>query len=211
MKKIGIFGGTFDPIHRLHLRISTIAKNALQLDQMIFVPTGNPPHKDNEQVTDFFHRYNMVRLALKDLDGFVVSDVENQNRLNKSYTSDTLDYFSTRYPEDQLYFVVGSDSLFDIENWKNPQNIFDKAILVVFYRPGKFSREELHSQVRYLTKKYEAKILEISIFAEDLSSTEIRKDYSDGDLSNSDVIDPNVRMYIEEHQLYGSRNFRKDQ
>ena len=211
MKKIGIFGGTFDPIHRLHLGISTIAKNALQLDQMIFVPTGNPPHKDNERVTDFFHRYNMVRLALKDLDGFVVSDVENKNRLNKSYTSDTLDYFSTRYPEDQLYFVVGSDSLFDIENWKNPQNIFDKAILVVFYRPGKFSREELHSQVRYLTKKYEAKILEISIFAEDLSSTEIRKDYSDGDLSNSDVIDPSVRMYIEEHQLYGSRNFRKDQ
>ncbi len=183
-------------------------KNELDLDQMIIVPTGNPPHKNNNQVTDFAHRFNMVQLAVEKFDGFSVSDVENQNSLNKSYTSDTLDYFSKEYPKDQLYFVVGSDSLFDIENWKNPQNIFDKAIFVVFYRPGRFSREDLDAQVEYLTNKYSAHILQIKVFAEDVSSTDIRQDYSDGDLDNSDVITAEVRKYIEEHQLYGSKNPR---
>lgn len=208
MKKIGIFGGTFDPFHKLHWRISSAAKEILELNQMIIVPTGNPPHKDNNQVTEFTHRYNMVRLAVKNCEGFVVSDVENRNTLNKSYTSDTLDYFSNQFPQDELYFIVGSDSLFDIENWKNPQNIFDKAKIVVFYRPGKFTREDLERQIDYLMQKYNATIIQIRVFAENLSSTGIRQDYSDGDLNHTDAINPEVKKYIEEHHLYGTGNSR---
>lgn len=201
MKKIGIFGGTFDPIHRLHLRIALAAKERLALDRMILVPTGNPPHKNNEEVTAFVHRKNMTALAVQSLEGFEVSDIENEMDLRKSYTSDTLDAFAERYPRDRLYFIVGSDSLFDIENWKNPANIFEKAVLVVFHRPNISTRQELAQKMNELRKKYQATIIWIEIFAEDLSSTDIRIDLQDGVLSTNSI-SPSVAEYIKEHKLY---------
>ncbi|MDO4710419.1 MAG: nicotinate-nucleotide adenylyltransferase [Peptostreptococcaceae bacterium] len=201
MKKIGIFGGTFDPFHRLHLRIALSAKNTLGLDRLIVVPTGNPPHKNNKSISSFDHRMNMVKLSIKGLNGFSVSDIENQSRMRKSYTSDTLDYFSDRYPGDRLFFIVGSDSLFDIENWKDPPNIFRKAEIVVFFRPNISTKEELADQIRYLSQKYDANITQIEIFAEDISSTDIRSDLRDGILS-SDSIHPDVKNYIKDHRLY---------
>lgn len=201
MKKIGIFGGTFDPIHRLHLRIALAAKERLVLDRMILVPTGNPPHKNNEEVTAFVHRKNMTALAVQSLEGFEVSDIENEMDLRKSYTSDTLDAFAERYPRDRLYFIVGSDSLFDIENWKNPANIFEKAVLVVFHRPNISTRQELAQKMNELRKKYQATIIWIEIFAEDLSSTDIRIDLQDGVLSTNSI-SPSVAEYIKEHKLY---------
>lgn len=201
MKKIGIFGGTFDPIHRLHLRIALAAKERLVLDRMILVPTGNPPHKNNEEVTAFVHRKNMTALAVQSLEGFEVSDIENEMDLRKSYTSDTLDAFAERYPRDRLYFIVGSDSLFDIENWKNPANIFEKAVLVVFHRPNISTRQELAQKMNELRKKYQATIIWIEIFVEDLSSTDIRIDLQDGVLSTNSI-SPSVAEYIKEHKLY---------
>ena len=90
MQKIGIFGGTFDPIHNVHLEIAVAAKKFLHLDRIILVPTGNPPHKDKSKVTSFSDRFNMVRLAIEDLEGFYVSNIENKSSLKKSYTSDGL-------------------------------------------------------------------------------------------------------------------------
>lgn len=201
MKKIGIFGGTFDPIHRLHLRIATAAKNTLSLDEIILVPTGNPPHKNNDRVSAFHHRKKMAELAVDELEGFSVSDIENRSNLRKSYTSDTLDEFAKIYLDDRLYFIVGSDSIFDIENWKDPQNIFNKAVIVVFHRPNVSTKKQLHEQMNYLRGKYQASIILIEIFAEDLSSTDIRIDLQDGVLSTNSI-SPSVAEYIKEHKLY---------
>ncbi len=201
MKKIGIFGGTFDPIHRLHLRIAMAAKNTLSLDEIILVPTGNPPHKNNDLVSAFHHRKKMAELAVDELEGFSVSDIENKSNLRKSYTSDTLDEFAKIYPDDRLYFIVGSDSLFDIENWKDPQNIFNKAAMVVFHRPNVSTKKQLHEQMNYLRKKYQSTIILIEICAEDLSSTDIRIDLQDGVLPTNSI-SPSVAEYIKEHKLY---------
>lgn len=202
MQKIGIFGGTFDPIHNLHVKIAKAAKDSLELDRVIIVPTGNPPHKDKTKVSSFMDRFNMVRLAIEDLDGFCVSDIENKSKLKKSYTSDTLDAFAMYYQGDRLYFIVGSDSLFDIENWKNPTNIFSKATIVVFFRPGVSTMKEFLGQKTYLEKKYKTKIEFILNLAEDLSSTEIRDDFKKGVLSLEQV-DSKVKKYVEDHKLYG--------
>ena len=201
MQKIGIFGGTFDPIHKLHVKIAKAAKDSLKLDKVIMVPTGNPPHKDKTKVSSFTDRFNMVRLAIEDLDGFCVSDIENKSKLKKSYTSDTLDAFAMHYQGDQLYFIVGSDSLFSMESWKNPDNIFSKATIVVFFRPSVSTMREFLSQKEYLEKKYRTKIEFILNLAEDLSSTEIRDDFKKGILSLEHV-DPKVRKYLEDHKLY---------
>ena len=201
MEKIGIFGGTFDPIHNLHIKIAKTSKEALGLDKIIMVPTGNPPHKDKFKVASFNDRFNMVRLAIEDLDGFCVSDIENKSKLKKSYTSDTLDAFAMHYEADEIYFIVGSDSLFDIESWKNPSNIFSKAKIVVFFRPNVSTMKEFLNQKLYLEKKYNVKIEFISKLAENLSSTEIRDDFKKGRLSIENI-DPKVKEYIEEHRLY---------
>lgn len=201
MSKTGIFGGTFDPIHKLHLRISLSAKSALKLDKIIMVPTGHPPHKDNDKVSSFEHRIKMVELAIQNLQGFSVSDIENQRGMKKSYTSDTLDYFAEKYPQDELFFIVGSDSLFDIENWKNPQNIFNKAEIVVFHRPNISSEAELHRQMDYLRKKYRAKITQIEIASEAISSTDIRSELKGGNLSIHNLPSA-VKQYIKDHKLY---------
>ena len=201
MQKIGIFGGTFDPIHNVHLEIAVAAKKFLHLDRIILVPTGNPPHKDKSKVTSFSDRFNMVRLAIEDLEGFYVSDIENKSSLKKSYTSDTLDAFATLHKNDKLYFIVGSDSLFDMENWKSPKNIFSKAQIAVFYRPNVSTLEAFLAQKEYLEKKYDTKIEFISDLAKDLSSTEIRTDFKNGQLSIQNI-NPKVKRYAEEHKLY---------
>lgn len=201
MRNIGIFGGTFDPIHCVHVEIAMAAKKFLNLDKIILVPTGNPPHKDKAKVTSFADRFNMVRLAIEDLDGFYVSDIENKSKLKKSYTSDTLDAFASLHQSDQLFFIVGSDSLFDMENWKNPSNIFSKAQIAVFYRPNVSTMEEFLAQKRYLEKKYNTEIQFISNLAKDLSSTEIRTDFKKGLLSVENI-NSKVKKYAEEHKLY---------
>lgn len=201
MQKIGIFGGTFDPIHNVHVEIAQAAKQQLNLDKIILVPTGNPPHKDKSKVTSFTDRFNMVHLAIEGLSGFCVSDIENKSKLKKSYTSDTLDAFAEIHKGDELYFIVGSDSLFDIENWKNPSNIFSKATLAVFYRPNVSVLREFLNQKEYLEKKYCTKIEYIPDIAKILSSTEIRDDLKKGILSPNNI-NPRVKKYAEEHNLY---------
>lgn len=201
MRKTGIFGGTFDPIHNMHLSIAKTAMEYLKLDRMILVPTGNPPHKNKSRVTAFSHRFNMVRLAIEDLDRFFVSDIENKTGLKKSYTSDTLDAFHLMNPKDILYFIVGSDSLFDIENWKNPENIFSKARLAVFYRPGFTSFDAFLEKRIQLEDRYNTSIEYISNIEQKLSSSDIRDDLKDGALSAPNIPE-SVRQYAQEHRLY---------
>ncbi|WP_297634037.1 nicotinate-nucleotide adenylyltransferase [uncultured Clostridium sp.] len=171
MKKYGIIGGTFDPIHFAHLYIADEAKYSLGLDKVIFMPNGNPPHKALKEVSEGFLRYEMVCEGIKGLDGFIASDYEIK-RDEPSFTYKTLQAFKEKDVE--LFFITGADCLMDLEEWENIKEIFNNANLVVFKRPG-FTFEDLKEQKKYIEEKYETKIIFLNLKDLDISSTDIRK------------------------------------
>ena len=153
MKKIGILGGTFNPVHSMHIRMAEKSREIMKLDQVIFIPSANPPHKSGFEIESFLHRFNMVEIAIDGIEGFSVSNIENKINHRKSYTVDTLRALKLIYPDDRLYFIVGSDCVFQVESWNNPDDIFMLCELVVFERPDVSTHEELIEKIRYLEKK----------------------------------------------------------
>ena len=133
--RIGLFGGTFDPIHWGHLRSAEEAREAFSLDRVLFIPTADPPHKKRPAISAEA-RARMVRLAIAGHKPFRLSTVELK-RAGKTYTVDTLRYFAARArPEDSYYFIVGFDAFADIESWKDFRAIFGLCNLIVTSRPG---------------------------------------------------------------------------
>ena len=136
MKKYGIFGGSFDPIHYGHLMICEYIKEEMGLDKVIFIPTGNPPHKDLGVSAE--DRYEMVRIAISPNPDFEISDIET-TRVNLSYTVDTIRELKKIYKEEKLYFLIGLDSLFQLKTWKKIGDLSQEIEFVVALRP--FERE----------------------------------------------------------------------
>jgi nicotinate-nucleotide adenylyltransferase len=134
--KIGLFGGTFDPIHWGHLRSAEEVREAFSLDRLLFIPASHPPHKKRRPAATARERLTMVRLAIAKNPGFAISTVELL-RSGKSYSVDTLRYFSQRQrPKDSLYFILGLDAFRDIGSWKDFQEIFSLCHQIVTSRPG---------------------------------------------------------------------------
>ena len=134
MTRIGIFGGTFDPVHDGHLRPAERALAAFGFDDLVWVPAGNPPHKLDEPRTAFAHRFAMLALAVQGDDRSVVSTVEAE-RSGPTYTVDTLGEFRRRHPDARLYFLMGSDSFAQIATWRRWEELLSLASLVVLRRP----------------------------------------------------------------------------
>jgi nicotinate-nucleotide adenylyltransferase len=132
--KIGILGGTFNPIHNAHLRVAETVLDRLALDRIIFIPAANPPHKELADEISFEHRKNMVERAIADNPHFAVSDIEQQ-RGGRSYSVDTLRELRHAFPSDELFFIIGSDSFLAISSWFNIAEIFTLANIVVVERP----------------------------------------------------------------------------
>src|SRR5712692_1998404 len=132
--KIGLFGGTFDPIHWGHLRSAEEVREAFRLDRIIFIPASIPPLKIKAQTTAAADRLKMVRLAIAKNSGFAVSGVE-LSRPGKSYTIDTLHYFAGKRPGDALYFILGMDAFREIGMWKDFQELFPLSHFIVTSRP----------------------------------------------------------------------------
>jgi nicotinate-nucleotide adenylyltransferase len=132
---IGIFGGTFNPIHNAHLRIAEESLDQFGLSTVIFVPAADPPHKPRRRQVSFAHRLAMAHLATQDNPCFSVSGIEGE-RPGKSYSIDTLRAFQERYPDGRLFFVMGSDSFAEIGTWHEYPAIFATASLIVVGRPG---------------------------------------------------------------------------
>lgn len=132
---IGIFGGSFDPVHLGHLLIAEQALNQANLERLIFVPAAIPPHKQEQQLSSPEARVQMLRLAIGGHPKFEVDECELK-RTGISYTVDTLREFCTRYPDDQLYFLMGADSLAEFHTWKDPQEICKLAIPLIVERPN---------------------------------------------------------------------------
>lgn len=201
MKKIGIVGGTFNPIHLAHLYIAYEAKSQLNLDKIIFIPAGNPPHKKNKEILEASLRYDMVCEAIKNYEDFEISKYEVEKE-GYSYTFETLKQFKTK--DNELYFITGADCLMDIEKWKNPEDIFNLSKFVVFNRAG-YNKKNLRIQKDKIEKKFNTIINFLDIIDLEISSSMIRKRINEG--KRVDFFLPNeVLKYIEKNNIYNYCN-----
>lgn len=199
MIKKAIFGGTFDPIHNGHLYIAYEALDKLGLDKIIFMPSGNPPHKLGKVITDGFLRYEMVKMAIREEKRFDISDYEIR-KSNLSYTYETLKYFNSVEPNTVWYFLTGADCLMDIDSWKNSGDIFRLCKFVVFNRPG-YSMENIQEQKIKVEKRYSTEILFLDVPLLDISSTNIRNSVIEGK-NISYLLPESVYNTIKQLNLY---------
>ena len=130
MRKIGIMGGTFDPIHNGHIMLGRQAYAEYNLDEVWYMPSGQPPHKKGRHVTESAERCHMVKLAIQDIPYFVFSDFEVRRTGKNTYTAETLALLGEKYPDVHFYFIVGADSLFEIEKWYHPEEVMARATLM---------------------------------------------------------------------------------
>lgn len=186
--RIGIFGGTFNPIHFGHLVLAEQAYEKLKLSKVIFIPSFHPPHKNSQGIVSAFHRYNMVRLAIQGNRRFEVSDMEIKRR-GCSYLVDTLREFKKIYPKVELFFISGSDVSVQIAKWKSIEEILSLSKFVLAKRPG------------YRLKKYSRHIFMISITELDISSSIIRQKIRLG-RSIRYLMPMRVYKYIKDKGLY---------
>lgn len=197
MRKIGILGGTFDPIHLGHLKLASIALNELSLDEVIFIPSGISYMKSN--VTDSSHRYAMTELAVKDYPSFSVSDIEIKRQKN-SYSYETLEELNRIYPDADIIFIVGADSFINLDKWKFPGRILRAASLAVLVRDD-VSEDFLSAKAEDYKRIFKAKVFFLHAPQIDISSTNIKKKIKNGE-SVEDLLAPSVYSYIKEHKLY---------
>lgn len=197
--KIGIMGGTFDPIHTGHLIIGEYARTTLDLDKIIFIPVGLPPHKDNSKVSTSSKRLEMTKLAISSNSYFYLSSIE-VDRKEITYTIDTIKELKKIYKEDELYFVIGGDSLFEIEKWKDFEQLIKLCKFVVLERPGR-TKEEIEQKKIELKLSYKIELEKIYSPLIDISSTEIRERVKNN-LSIKYLVPESVEAYIMYHKLY---------
>ncbi len=134
--KLGLLGGSFNPIHRCHLSIAHSAQQLLQLDRILFVPTGDPPHKQSGTLAAARHRYRMVQLAIQDSPGFALTDIEIR-RPGKSYSIDTVRTIQQEYgPAATIFFIIGLDAFLDLPSWKDAETLLASCHFVVISRPS---------------------------------------------------------------------------
>lgn len=196
--KVGIMGGTFDPVHYAHLATAEFVRDKYKLDKILFIPSGNPPHK-GEDVTDKYDRYKMVLLATNSNKDFLVSDIEIK-RNKKTYTVDTLRYIRKTYKNVDLYFITGADAICDIENWKDVRENFKLATFIAATRPG-ISLLKSQEKIEQLENKYKAKIISVYVPSLDISSTYIRGQLKQGK-SVRYLVPEMVEKYMGEKKLY---------
>ncbi len=193
--RIGLLGGTFDPIHLAHLRIAEEVREELALSEVWFIPAGVPPHKRAEPHLPFEERLRLVELAVKDHPAFRALDLEGR-RPGPSYTVDTLKELRQRHPQHEFFFILGLDAFLEIETWYQYPRIPELARLVVVSR-GEFPLEKARIRARELFPEKE--ILFLSVTRLDISSTDIRRRLKAG-LS--------VRYLVPEPVFEALKNFR---
>lgn len=194
--KIGLMGGTFNPIHNGHLHIAESALKECNLDKVIFIPTGVSYMKQG--VVPSFHRYNMTSLAVSEIDNFEISDIEVK-RPGYTYTKDTVSELKKNYPNDVFYYIIGTDTLFMIEKWVNPEYLFDNLTFLVADR----GNDDSIAKANELKKNFNANIEFLQCEFLDISSSFIRKSVTEGQIEIiKDLIPAKVYDYIIENKLY---------
>ena len=192
-------GGTFNPVHNGHLILAESAYEQFNLDKVVFLPSGNPPHKPDISYIDAKHRCSMVELAIADNSHFDMS-LEEVKRPGITYTSDTLTLMKKNDPDRMLYFIIGADSLFTFETWHEPRIICNNCTILVATREGHDSRE-VEDKIDELRAMFEADIFRIISPDFDISSKLIRERIA-SQRSIRYFVPENVEKYIRKYNLY---------
>lgn len=199
MKKTGIMGGTFNPIHNGHLMLAEEAFQQFLLDEVLFMPCGKPYMKAEQEVQPAWIRAEMTALAIQDKSYFKLSTMEIEQPGN-TYTYQTLERLKKENPDSEYYYIVGADSLFHMTDWKCPERIFSNCCLLAAVRDDK-TVDEVEAQIHRLEQAYGAVIHLLKTERMDISSSEIRRKAASEQSIEYDVPGP-VRIYIEEKGLY---------
>jgi nicotinate-nucleotide adenylyltransferase len=214
-QRVGVMGGTFDPVHLGHLRVAEEAVEELQLDTLLFVPAAVPPHKSGKAILPFAHRWEMLRLATETHSRFMVSDIE-QRLPGKSYTVLTLRKLSEAYGDAaQLFFIAGLDAFLEMDTWWHFHELFRLSHLVVLRRPGYHESEMLGFLRERVSSLYaydgadacyrHPQLFPVHCLSNtwlDISSTRIRQLAKAGK-SVRYLVPAKVMHYIEANRLYG--------
>ncbi|MGI6731283.1 MAG: nicotinate-nucleotide adenylyltransferase [Anaerovoracaceae bacterium] len=200
MKKIGILGGTFDPIHYGHLILGEQAREDAQLDEIIFMPAMVQPFKLHTKAADPFHRLEMLKLATAENPYFSVSEMELNNP-GVSYTIDTLRGCEKKYGEyNELHFIIGTDAFLNMEKWYKAEDLLTEFAFVVGTRPS-YKEKELKARIKEFREKFGTHIIEINNSEVEISSTDIKKRLYEGK-SIKYLLPEAVEQYIYNNKLY---------
>jgi nicotinate-nucleotide adenylyltransferase len=217
--RLGILGGTFNPIHNGHLAIARQTREALSLDRILFVPTNNPPHKPYQDLAPAHHRYEMVRLAIGPDPFFSISDVELR-RPGKSYSIDTIRLLQQEYGTDAaLFFLIGLDAFLEFPTWREPETLLDLCSFVVISRPG-LSFQSLSTMALLPPLPVQSlaeldagrrstwdmaigtqRLICLRLPPSEVSASGIRRRVGDN-MPVANLLPPSVESYIIEHHLY---------
>lgn len=198
-KKVGIMGGTFNPVHMGHLILAEQAMDHYRLDEILFIPSGVSYMKEQEDVLPAKLRMDMTSLAIEDNPRFALSDLEVAREGN-TYTYETLGLLKQTHPETDYYFLAGADSLFHITDWMHPELIFDQCKLIAAVRKG-IDEEQCRQKADMLEKQFGADILLLPARNIDISSTEIRERVRSGK-SIRYLVPDKVIAYIDKKHLF---------
>lgn len=199
--KLGVLGGTFDPVHLGHMAAADAARDALSLDRVLFIPAGDPWLKAGTTISDGAHRLAMVRAAIAGHDACEASTVE-LDRAGPTYTEDTLEELQAVYgPEAHLHFILGADALRDLERWHAPAEVLARCTLVVMGRPAQGGLDL--AVLDRILPGTAARAVAVDLDVE-VSATEIRRRAAAGE-SLTGLVPEGVERYIVEHGLYKER------
>ncbi len=200
--KLGLFGGSFDPVHRGHVLPVLEARERLELDQVIYLPTADPPHKPGRQFAPAHARYSMVELALLDEPDLQVSALELTPG-RAAFTVDTVEHFEAEYPDAELHVLIGGDSFASLDSWGRWRDIVAMARIVVLVRPGweiERTRRDLSPELARVAEGERVHFLANP--AVEVSSTDLRQRIHRGEEIPAQVMPPLVLQYVRKYSLY---------
>jgi nicotinate-nucleotide adenylyltransferase len=199
--RIGIFGGTFDPVHYGHLIVAEQAREQAELDEVWFVPSARPPHKADRPVSPFDRRAEMLSLAVAGQEDKFRVEAAERDRPGPSYTADTLDELNARHPGTDWFLLLGADSVKDLPTWHDPLRIIDRATVLVAARPGHtlWSAAELAAALGVDPKRVRQRVVDVPLI--DIASRDLRRRAAEG-RSLLFQVPHAVRVYVREKGLY---------
>lgn len=198
--RIGIMGGTFDPIHYGHLAAAEAARVEFGLCKVIFMPAGNPPHKQSQKISDAEHRYRMTALATSSNSGFEVSRLE-VDKAGITYTFDTMEELRSIYGEaPEIYFITGADAVLELLTWYKIGELLTLCKFIAVTRPG-FDICKLEQKIAEITSKYDGEIICLEVPLLEISSTDIRERIKNGKPVKY-LLPEEVEAYIHKNGLY---------
>lgn len=197
--RIGILGGTFDPVHIGHVSLGTAAISEANLEKLIVVPAYIQPFKQGKRVTDDEHRVAMTRLAFENIPKSEISTLEI-DRMRISYTFDTLSELKEQYADKELFFITGADAFMQIDSWYKGVELLENFSFIVSSRPG-YMEDELNEKIKSYQALYGTQILKLAAQMPDISSTDIREAYRKGE-SILSLVPEAVERYIKDNGLY---------